>query len=94
MRCVCVQFEIDIQQTVEEGEWVAIFATVGCVYRKTGNRCSTRLHAMARFREGKMVEGHNLLDTVDFFEQVGLLPHRTLDQLLLGQRPIYLRTVA
>lgn len=84
-------FEIDIHRSVEEGEWVAIYATVSCVYRKTSKRCSTRLHAMARFRDGKMVEGHNLLDIVKFFEQVGLLPHRTLDQLLLGQRPAFIR---
>ncbi|MEL7465139.1 MAG: nuclear transport factor 2 family protein [Pseudomonadota bacterium] len=84
-------FAIEVHRSVEEGEWVAIFATVSSTYRKTGERCSTRLHAMARFRDGLMVEGHNLIDTVDFFEQVGLLPHRTLDQLLLGQKPAFMR---
>ena len=87
-------FEIDIHRMVEEGEWVAMFATVHSTYRATGQRCATRLHAMAHFRDGLMVEGHNLIDTVDFFEQLGLLPERTLDQLLLGRRPSFIATSA
>ena len=87
-------FEINIEQSLEDGEWASIRAIISCIYKRTGERYSTRLYAMARFRDGLLVEGHNMIDVVEFFEQAGQLPPRTLDQLLLGQRPVFISSLA
>ena len=88
------EFRIEVEQSMEEGEWASVRARVSCVYRRTGERYSTRLYAMARFQDGRLVEGHNLIDAIEFFEKAGQLPPRTLDQLLLGQRPVFIQSFA
>lgn len=87
-------FAIEIEQALEDGEWAAVRARLSCTYRRTGERHSTRLYAMAQFRDGLLVQGHNLIDAIEFFEQAGQLPPRTMDQLLLGQRPVFIPTFA
>ena len=89
-RIIVAQFSdirVSILQAVEEGEWVAARLNISAVHKSSGRAISGRSHVMCRFVDGKLVEGHNLVDLVQLFEQLGLLPERTVDQLLLGQRP-------
>lgn len=89
-RMIVSQFSdirVTIRQSVEEGEWVAALLHIAAVHRGSKKAISGRAHIMCRFVDGKLAEGHNLVDLVSLFEQLGLLPERTIDQLLLGQRP-------
>lgn len=82
--------EVTIVRGIEQGEWVAALLRITAVHRASGTPLSGRGHIMCRFVDGKLVEGHNLVDFVQIFEQLGLLPERTMDQLLLGQRPQFM----
>ena len=79
--------EIRVLVSVEEGDWVAALLEFQCIHRESGQPLRSRGHMMCRIVGGKLVEGHNLFDMLSVFEQMGLLPQRTLDQLLLGQQP-------
>ena len=76
-----------IDRSIEEGEWIAATAAIHARHRKSGREVLTRTQMMVRIREGRVVEGHNLIDFLTAFEQIGLLPERTLDFCLMGRRP-------
>lgn len=74
-------------QVVEEGEWIAAVFELSSIHIATGQRTKIMGHIMSHFIDGKIVGGYNLVDFVDHFEQLGVLPHRTIDLCWLGQRP-------
>lgn len=85
------EYEIEIHNSLEQGEWTAVLGSVSCKHRQTGKKVTTRVYAMAQFKGGLMIEGHNLMDSIQFFEACDLLPPRTLDQLLLGQKAAFVK---
>lgn len=75
-----------IHRHVSDGEWIAANLTLNAKIRQTGAPISVQSHVMVRFVGGKIVEGNNLINYIDAFQQLGLMPPRTLDQCLLGRR--------
>lgn len=78
-------FEFDVELFVEDGDWFVAMLRMSCVYRRTGERHSTRLDVAGRFRGEVLVEARALIDFVGYFEKAGQLPPRTIDRLLLGE---------
>lgn len=84
------QFEnirVVIDRSIEEGEWIAATALILARHRKSERDVSARTQMMVRIHQGRVVEGHNIIDFMTAFEQAGLLPERTLDFCLMGRRP-------
>ncbi len=76
-----------IDRSIEEGEWIAATAAILARHRKSGKEVATRTQMMVRIHQGRVVEGHNVIDFMTAFEQIGLLPERSLDFCLMGRRP-------
>lgn len=79
--------EVEFLQVVEDGEWIAAVFEISSTHIQTELRTTTRGHMMSHFIDGQIVEGYNQIDFVKHFEQLGVLPNRTLDLCWLGQRP-------
>lgn len=79
--------EIEFVKTVEEGEWVSAVFRISASHVETGTRTQVYGHMMNHIVDGRIVSGYNLIDFVNHFEQLGVLPQRTLDLCWLGQRP-------
>lgn len=79
--------EIEFVQVVEEGEWVSAVFKISASHVRTGTRTKVHGHTMNHIVDGQIVRGYNLIDFVKHFEQLGVLPQRTLDLCWLGQRP-------
>lgn len=76
----------EVHQSVEEGDWVALFCTITAVYRATGAEVKTTCHMMMKFRGDKIAEAHNMVDLLALFECTGRLPPRSADICLAGGR--------
>lgn len=78
------ELDIELCQTVEQEEWVACRLRIRARDRTSGKRIDAYAHTMARIVEGRVVEGHNLIDFMTIFQQNGRLPPRALDHCLIG----------
>lgn len=83
------EVKVTLLQVVEEGEWVACRLQLSARERDTGRGIDSTAHTMARIVGGRVVEGHNLLDFITIFQQLGRFPARALDHCLLGGRLDY-----
>lgn len=84
-------FRYAVLREVCEGDWISGLYRLDCRRRSNGRKASVRCSFTARFENGLLVEGYNLIDYITLFEQVGLLPPRTLDTCLTGRQPVFQR---
>jgi predicted ester cyclase len=88
-RMVRAQFKdisLNIRQTVENGDWIALMAQFCATDVQTGRAGRTCLQMMTCVQDGKIAQCHVLIDYISLFEQIGRLPERTLDLCLLDHR--------
>lgn len=76
--------DIELCQTVEQGEWIACRLRIRANDRDTGRAIDATAQTMARIVNGRVIEGHNLIDFMTVFQNMGRLPGRSLDHCLLG----------
>ena len=74
-----------ILKTIEEGEWIAALIELNATVVANGEALSVQSHLLARIVDGKVVEGNNMIDFITAFQQIGVMPPRTLDHCLLGR---------
>lgn len=78
---------VDVLFSIEHGDWISAIIRYESTCAESGVHFFGRGHVMWRIIDGRLAEGHEIHDYLTVFEQVGQLPPRTLDQLLLGRRP-------
>lgn len=91
--CVCVEAmhalvtdpEIEIVRTVEAGDWLSALVRVSCLSASSGDRIEFSCQIMLRYRNGKIVEAYNNMDTTSLMIQLGALPPDVVEQFLTGQ---------
>ncbi|MEM6973423.1 MAG: ester cyclase [Pseudomonadota bacterium] len=76
--------EIIIDHAVVEGAWASLTLRIEATSRATGEKIGTRGHMLAKIVDGNIVEGHNHVDFIALFEQLGLLPKHVLTTCLSG----------
>lgn len=89
-RMIAAQFKdmsVILDLVVEDGDWIAATAMISGAYRANGAPLAVRTQMIVRFERGLIAEGRNIIDFLTMFEQVGLLPERTLDFCLVGMKP-------
>ena len=69
---------------VESGDSIAVAGIVRASDLQTGRRGGARLHMLMQLRDGRIGMANILIDYLGFFESMGRLPPRILDQCLLG----------
>lgn len=91
--CVCVEAihalvtdpEIEIMRTVEAGDWLSALVRVRCLSTSSGEPVEFSCQIMLRYRNGKIVEAYNNMDTTSLMIQLGALPPDVVEQFLTGQ---------
>jgi len=68
---------IEVQQTVEEGEWVALRATAAGTHKETQKPISFQGLSMARIVDGKAVETQECWDFLSLLVQTGAVSEKT-----------------
>lgn len=76
---------VQIQKTLEQGEWVSAFITFHATPRDGSAPFTCSAMTFARIHDGKITEAYNTMDFILFFESLGLLPADTTALLLSGQ---------
>jgi len=77
-------FDIQIMQFMEDGDWVSILITLNAKTRDTGQDVSITGSIFVKIVDGKLVEGYNHLDFIGLLEQLDYLPQNTLMDGLTG----------
>ncbi len=77
---------IVIEKTVEQGDWLAGFASMHTRSIDLRHDLKVGGMVMARFDGPVIVEAYNSFDFITFFEQLGLLPDNTVALCLSGER--------
>ena len=77
--------DIQILQHIEDKDWIATRVKLSAIVKASGKNIETSGQMMTKIADGKILEAHNSLDFVTFFEQAGLLPAGAMEQCLLGE---------
>lgn len=77
-------FSFQTINAVESGDSIAVAGIVRASDLQTGHRGGARLHMLMQLRDGRIGMANILIDYLGFFESMGRLPPRILDQCLLG----------
>lgn len=75
---------ISIDDSMEQGDWIAVRCTVNAKSRETGKSVDMTGCGWAKVTDGKIREAHNFFDFLNFFEGLELLPDNTMQNCLTG----------
>jgi len=76
---------IAIDKSMEDGEWIHVLITVTGNGRKSDKMVRFPAQILVRIVDGKLVEGHNSVDFLSMFEQLGLLPDNAFATCFSGK---------
>ena len=79
-------FDIQVNQSMEDGDWISALCTVNATSRETGERVKMTGSVLARMADGKLAEAYNHWDFMSFYQQLGLLPENAFERCLCGER--------
>lgn len=90
---VCVQAvnalvtdpEIVIMRAVEAGDWLSALVRVRCLSAADGTPIEFSCQIMLHYRDGKIAEAYNTMDTTSLMIQLGALPPDVVERFLSGQ---------
>ena len=86
LRGLLGDFNITIDNTVEEGEWISAICSLCAKCSKTGTPIEITGSVMIRITDGKLMEAYNHWDFIGMFAQLGLLPAQTFQLALAGNK--------
>ncbi|AXI46444.1 hypothetical protein C1J03_10650 [Sulfitobacter sp. SK012] len=72
--------------SIEQGDWLSAILEISCSRRSDGAPIKVIQQIMLRFDGDKKAETYPLFDFLQFFEQLGLLPHDVHALLLAGTK--------
>ena len=78
--------DIRIDKSLEEGDWVHVLISIHAKSRANGQLVKFPAQIMVRVVDGILVEGHNTVDFLSMFAQLGLLPESTFSRCFGGER--------
>jgi predicted ester cyclase len=69
--------QVTIDDTIAEGDLVAMRTTFKGIFRRNGNEMSLPIISISRFKDGKMIEIWRAFDNAYIFRQLGIEPPPT-----------------
>ena len=85
MHALVTEPEIVIMRAVEAGEWLSALVRVRCLSAADGVPIEFSCQLMLHYRDGKIVEAYNNMDTTSLMIQLGALPPDVVELFLSGQ---------
>ena len=86
LRGLLRDFDITIDKSIEEGEWISAICSLRAKSRNTGIAIEMTGSVMIRIANGRLMEAYNHWDFLGLFAQLGLLPAQTFQQALSGNK--------
>lgn len=77
--------QVEIAQSIEDGDWLSALVHVRCVSRETGAPLQIHGQVMMRFDGDRIVEAYNHFDMLGLFVQIGALPPEAVERALSGE---------
>ena len=75
---------VDIDKSIERGNWLALLCSLTAKSRSTGATVSMTGTAFVKVVDGTVREAYNHWDFIALYEQLGLLPADTFGRALAG----------
>lgn len=75
---------VRIAHHIEDGDWSNVLLDVTAKSRRGGTPVAFSGQVLVRITDGRIAEGHNHLDYIALYEQLGLMPEGTLGRCLCG----------
>jgi len=77
--------KITIESEMEKGDWLHQLIRVNAKNCKTDADIEFVVHVLVKVVDGRILEAHNMIDSISLFEQLGFLPGHTMGTCLSGQ---------
>lgn len=78
--------DIEIARHMEDSDWISLLIVLRAKRRDTGEPVETTGNIYVRIVDGKIIEGHNHLDFIRLFEQLQLMPAKSMESCLVGEK--------
>ncbi len=79
-------FDIQVNQSMEDGDWISALCTVHATSRKTGERVKMTGSVLVRMVDGQLAEAYNHFDFMSLYQQLDLLPENAFERCLCGEK--------
>jgi len=77
--------KICIERFIEQGDWLAAVVSIKAEDRNTAKPVAITGQTFAKVIDGVLVESYNHLDSIGFYEQLGLMPENSFEICLMGE---------
>lgn len=86
VRGLLTEFDVTVDKSVEQGEWISALCTVRAKSRRSGKPIAITGNVMVRIIDGKLTEAYDHWDFLGLFSQLELLPAETFERALSGEK--------
>ena len=80
------QFDIRVNQSMEQGDWISALCSVQATCRQSGKRVGMTGSVLVRVADGQIAEAYNHWDFMTIYQQLGLLPENAFERCLGGEK--------
>ncbi len=78
--------DIEVARYMEDGDWISLLVVLRAKRRDTGAPVEMTGNVYVKIVDGKLVEGHNHFDFIRLFEQLELMPAKSMETCLVGEK--------